>query len=84
MDGWVFKGNIVYEEKSSKLMGFWSQFYLSTLCGLQNLSSPTRSRTPALAVKAPNPNHLTVAEFPIIIFFLGPVVFIKVICFCLK
>ena len=33
------------------------------LCGLWDLSSPTRDQTQALAVKVPSPNHWTTREF---------------------
>ena len=39
-------------------------FFLATLCSLQDLSSLTRDRTWAMAVKAPSPNHWTTREFP--------------------
>ena len=36
--------------------------------GLQDLSSPTKDLTRALAVKAPGPNHWTIREFPLLVF----------------
>ena len=39
-------------------------FLLAILCSLQDLSSLTRDRTWAMAVKAPSPNHWTTREFP--------------------
>ena len=39
-------------------------FFWATLCSLQDLSSPTRDSTRAVAVKAWNPNHWTTREFP--------------------
>ena len=44
---------------------------LPTLCGLQDLSSPTRDRTRAPAVKAPSANHWTTREFPFARFKIG-------------
>ena len=38
--------------------------FLAAPCGLQDLSSLTRDRTQALAVKMTNPNHWTAREFP--------------------
>ena len=43
---------------------FLSFFLLAMPCSLQDLSSPTRERTQATAVKAPSPNHWTAREFP--------------------
>ena len=39
-------------------------FFFAILRGLQDLSSLTRDRTQAMAVKAPSPNYWTVREFP--------------------
>ena len=40
-----------------------SFFFSASLCGLQDLSSPSRDRTRALALKALSPNHWTTREF---------------------
>ena len=40
-------------------------FVLAEPWGLQDLSSPTRNWTQAMAVKVPSPNHWTAREFPI-------------------
>ena len=40
-------------------------FFLATLHGLQHISSQTRDRTWATAVKALSPNHWTSRELPI-------------------
>ena len=42
--------------------------FLAVLCGLWDLSSPTRYRTWALAVKVPSPNHWTARKFPLFLF----------------
>ena len=39
--------------------------FLATLCGFQDLSSPTKDWTRATAVKAQSPNHWTIGEFPV-------------------
>ena len=43
---------------------FYFILFLAALHGLQDLSSPTRDWTWALAVKVPSPNHWTAREFP--------------------
>ena len=39
-------------------------FWPCCLCGMGDLSSLTRGRTPAPAVRVPSPNHWTTREFP--------------------
>ena len=41
-------------------------------CGLWDLSSLTKDRTWAMAMKAPSPNHGTAREFPKLWYFSGP------------
>ena len=51
---------------------FWFfVFNLAALCSLQDLSSPTRDWTRALAVKVPSPNHWTAREFPDFAILIG-------------
>ena len=46
--------------------------FLAAPHGIRDLSSPTRDRTPGLAVKALSPNHWTAREFSSFFFFLNP------------
>ena len=39
-------------------------FFFGMRCSLQDLSSPARDQTWALAVKVVSPNHWTTTEFP--------------------
>ena len=43
-------------------------FFLTWLCGMQDLSSQTRNQTHAPSVETPSPNHWNTREFPQISF----------------
>ena len=43
---------------------FSSNFFLTGLCGMQDLSSQTSNRTHAPSVETPSPNHWNTREFP--------------------
>ena len=51
-------------DPQSDTLGSDSLLFLDAPHSLQDLSSPTRDRTRALAVSAPGPNHWTSREFP--------------------
>ena len=48
----------------------WFSFF-SSLCGLQNLSSPSRDWTQTTAVKVLSPNHWTAKGIPLTFFFFN-------------
>ena len=53
---------------SDPLSIFSTNFFLTGLCGMQDLSFQTRNQTRAPSVETPSPNHWNTREFPQISF----------------
>ena len=57
---YVFSGKTLIQI----LCPYFKQFFLTGLCGMQDLSSQASNRTHAPLVETPSPNHWNTREFP--------------------